>query len=128
MLVYAVGSVEAASVRLLPGVPCSSFLHWKQGLRKGGHCYVRARRVDSNLSELVKAARKMGFRINVRNDDLADVDAQLPGCDKTEIWEVKVLKGARFTERQKKRREEGWLIMTVRTVDDLLLARERMRG
>lgn len=83
----------------------------------------RAARVDDNLASIVKAARKMGFRIYVRNDVLADVDAQIGEVH--EAWECKGIKG-KFTDQQKRLRAEGWRIRTVRSVDDVMLARSQM--
>ena len=37
---------------------------------------MRAKRTDANLKDIVAAARKCGLRVNVRNDDLADLDCQ----------------------------------------------------
>lgn len=77
----------------------------------------RAARTDANLTEIMKAARKMGFRVFVCNDQLCDLIAQKHGV--TELWEVKQAKG-RFTKLQKEMREAGWQIRTVRSIDDLL--------
>ena len=81
---------------------------------------MRARKVDSNLSDIVDAARKLGLRVNVRNDDLADLDVQFGGHH--EVWEVKGARG-RLTKRQKKLRGDGWCIRLIRSVDDVLEAR-----
>lgn len=85
---------------------------------------MRARRVDENLAAIVKAARAIGFLVNIRNDDFADCDVQLPGVDRHEAWEVKRIKG-KFRPRQKEMRERGWIIWTIRTDDDVLAARKR---
>ena len=39
----------------------------------------RAARVDANLEEVVKAFRKLGCSVNVRNDDMADLDVGYGG-------------------------------------------------
>ena len=85
---------------------------------------MRARRVDLNSTDLYQAARKMGFKVYVRNDALGDADVQLAGLH--EVWEFKNGAKARFTDLQKKMREAGWQIRTIRTVDDLLQARSEM--
>ena len=93
---------------------------------------MRARRTDSNLTAIAEIARRVGFRVNIRNDDLCDIDAQLGSV--TELWECKTYElgkrgkplAARYTDRQKRLRAEGWVIHTVRTADDVLAARERM--
>ena len=84
---------------------------------------MRARKVDSNLREIVTAARKVGLRVNVRNDDLADLDVQFGGHH--EVWEVKGARG-RLTPRQKKLRADGWCIRLVTCVDDVLAAKKTM--
>jgi len=85
-----------------------------------------ARRVDGNLSVIIKLARKLGFLVNVRNDQLADLDVQLPAAGYAhEPWEVKDRKG-RYTDGQKRLREQGWKIRTVRTEDDVIAARAEM--
>lgn len=85
---------------------------------------MRARKVDQNSTDLYQAARKMGFKVYVRNDALGDADVQLAGLH--EVWEVKNGSKAKFTETQKRMRDAGWRIRTVRTVDDLVLARSEM--
>ena len=85
---------------------------------------MRARKVDANSQDLYLAAREMGFKVYIRNDALCDADVQL--CGITELWEVKNGKKGRFTDLQKKMRQAGWVIRTVRSVDDLVLARAEM--
>ena len=80
-------------------------------------------RADANAPELYQEARKMGFKLYVNNDALCDTIAQL--CGITELWEVKQ-KAGKFTPLQEKMREAGWIIRTVRSVDDLVLARSEM--
>ena len=82
-----------------------------------------ARKVDSNLSDIVAAARKLGLRVNVRNDDLADLDVQFGGHH--EVWEVKGARG-RLTKRQKKLRAAGWCIRLITCVDDVLAAKRTL--
>lgn len=82
---------------------------------------AHARRVDQNLEEIVKAARKCGFLVYVRNDPLGDLDLCLMG--RTLVAEVKG-KAGRYTEFQAKKRKEGWVIHTLRTVEDVVKLRE----
>lgn len=84
---------------------------------------MRARRVDANLSAIVQVARDIGLKVNVRNDDLADLDVQFGGHH--EVWEVKGSRG-RLTERQKKLRGDGWCIRLIKTADDVLEAKKTM--
>ena len=84
----------------------------------------RARRTDSNLTAIVKAARAAGFLVYVRNDELADLDVQY--LRYSELWEVKTATG-KYKPSQLKHRAEGWLIRTVRTVEDVLQARREIR-
>ena len=85
---------------------------------------MRARKVDGNLQQIVKVARAMGFRVYVRNDSLADLDVQLAG-GVHEIWECKNGKG-RMTKKQESMRAAGWNIRTIRTVQDIEIARAEM--
>lgn len=85
---------------------------------------MRARRVDQNSTDLYQAARKMGFKVYVRNDALGDADVQLAGLH--EVWEFKNGAKARFTDLQARMRQAGWRIRTVRTVDDVIAARSEM--
>jgi hypothetical protein len=85
---------------------------------------VRARKVDANSKNLLSVARQLGLRVFVNNDALCDAIVQAPGGH-TELWEVKDKKG-RFTDLQKRMREAGWHIRTVKTVDDVVLARSEM--
>lgn len=48
---------------------------------------MRARRVDSNLSEVVKAYRKLGCRVAINNDNLCDLIVQHSGV--TDLVECK---------------------------------------
>ena len=48
---------------------------------------MRARRVDANLSQVVDEFRQLGCSVNVRNDDLADLDVGFAG--RSVIVEVK---------------------------------------
>lgn len=82
-----------------------------------------AARTDGNLTAIVKAARKMGFLVYIANDDLCDAIAQL--MDKIELWEIKTETG-KFTDLQNKHRAAGWRIRTIRSVDDVLLARNEI--
>lgn len=82
---------------------------------------MRARRVDQNLSSIVEAARKAGFLVYIRND-VWDLDVTLN--NRTEIWEVKRPKGT-HTEAQERLLKAGWPVHTIRTVDDVLEARNR---
>ena len=84
---------------------------------------MRARKVDSNLRDIVEAARKIGLRVNVRNDDLADLDVQYGGHH--EVWECKSKRG-RLTPRQKKLRGDGWCIRLITCVEDVVAARQTM--
>ena len=85
---------------------------------------MRAKRVDSNLTEIVTAARKLGLRVNVTNDTLTDLTVQLGG-GVTELWEVKG-KNGRLTPRQKKLRGDGWCIRLITSVDDVFQAKLTM--
>ena len=84
---------------------------------------MRARKVDANLFEIVCVARRMGFLVNIRNDDFADLDVQFRGIH--EAWECKSSKG-RPTKRQMALAEKGWKIRTVRSVDDVISARKQL--
>lgn len=84
---------------------------------------MRARKVDANSKNLLSFARELGFKVFVRNDTLADADVQLAGVH--EVWEVKDKRG-RFTDLQKRMREAGWNIRTVKTTDDVIQARAEM--
>lgn len=84
----------------------------------------RARKIDGNARSLIEAAERMGFKVHPTNGDW-DLTAQIGDC--TELWECKNGRG-RVTERQARLKEKGFLIWTVRTVDDLLSARARMLG
>jgi len=84
---------------------------------------MRAKRVDSNLTDIVTAARKVGLRVFVRNDSLGDVDVQCGLLH--EVWEVKA-KNGRLTKLQQQFRFEGWQIRLVRTVEDVVKARREM--
>ncbi len=86
----------------------------------------RARKIDSVTTSLAEAAEKMGFLVH-RTNGAWDLTACLVQNGTVELWECKTGKG-RVTERQAKLRKAGWPIRTVRTVDDLLLARECMRS
>ena len=81
--------------------------------------------MDQNLPEIAKKAREAGLRVNIRNDDLADLDVQDQDGFVTEIWECKNGDGG-FTKRQIKMRKLGWKIRTVRTEADVLQARSEM--
>lgn len=78
---------------------------------------MRARKVDAGLTEIVKAYRKMGWRVYVCNDALCDIIIQRGS--KTELIEVKEKRGS-FTDLQKLMRIRGWQIRTVRSVEDIL--------
>ena len=82
-----------------------------------------ARRTDQNLELIVVAARKCGFLCYVRNDPLGDLDVQLGGIH--EVWECKNAKG-RFTDGQEAHRKKGWIIHTIRSVEDVLERRKRI--
>lgn len=84
----------------------------------------RAARVDENLAEIVDAARMMGFLIYVNNNALCDIVAQWKD-GRTQLWEVKTEKG-KFTPSQKDMRADGWKIRTIRSVDDVLAARNEI--
>lgn len=79
----------------------------------------RIHRKDSNSDAIVAVARKIGFLVYPRNDDLADLDVQIHG--QHEIWEVKMPKGD-LSQKQVEARAEGWRIRTVRTAEDVLNA------
>jgi hypothetical protein len=83
---------------------------------------MRARRVDANLGEIVKAARAIGMLVHVTNGDW-DATVQYMGI--TELWECKTKKG-KFTELQKKMNGQGWKIRTVRNLLDVVQARREM--
>ena len=85
---------------------------------------MRARRTDSNLKPTVVAARALGLRVNVRNDDLADLDVQYGGYH--EVWEVKA-EGGRYTKRQQKTRNEGWCIRLITCLEDVEEAARTMK-
>lgn len=85
---------------------------------------IRRHRTDGNAAEIYREARRLGFRLNVVNNALCDTVAQL--CGLTELWEVKNGRAASYTALQKKMREAGWVIRTIRSIDDLLQARAEM--
>lgn len=81
--------------------------------------------MDANLTDIADAARKLGFRVSIINNDLADICWQLGAT--TELVEVKNPHGRnRFTDNQKDMRRDGWIIRTVRSVDDVMLARNEI--
>lgn len=79
---------------------------------------TRARRTDNNLGAIVKALRKMGWRVYVNNNALCDLVIQRG--TKTLLVEVKDKRGT-FTPAQKKMREQGWEIRTIRTIEDCVI-------
>ena len=89
---------------------------------------MRAKRTDANLQSIVATARKAGFLVHVRNDELADLDVQLHG--KHEVWELK--DGAKAKSRRKLTalqllmRDQGWVIRLIESPADVLLARKEM--
>lgn len=82
---------------------------------------MRARKVDANLSDIVNTARALGFLVYVRNDEFGDLDLQFAG--KHYVVEVKRPKGGRYTEGQKRLRAEGWVILTMCTVEEVVAFR-----
>lgn len=82
----------------------------------------RAARRDSNEPELVAAARKMGMKV-FYTSELGDLLVQY--CGLTELWECKTATG-KLTETQCLRRQQGLQARTVRSVDDVILARAEM--
>lgn len=90
---------------------------------RGGDGGMRARKVDRNLGEIVDAARRVGFLVYIRNDVLGDLDVQLAKVH--EVWECKTPKG-KFTQTQQKYREAGWVIRTIRSVEDVINARREL--
>lgn len=85
---------------------------------------MRARRTDDNLGNIVSVARAIGFKVHVTNGDW-DATVQLGNV--TELWECKNGRG-RVTATQKRLREQGWNIRTVRTDADVLRAKAEMGG
>lgn len=87
----------------------------------------RARKVDANLSAIVEIARKVGFLVHVTN---ADWDATVQFHGLVEMWECKAdkkLYGKNAqTKTQKKLKDLGWKIRTVRTAEDVMKARAEM--
>ena len=79
----------------------------------------RAGRRDANEPEIVAAAKRAGFRV-FYTSELGDLIVQIAGL--TELWEVKTATG-KLTEAQCRRRQAGLIARTVRTVDDVLGAR-----
>ena len=91
----------------------------------------RARRVDANLSAVVQAFRDMGCSVNVRNDDMADLDVGYGGVSMI----VEVKDGAKppsarkLTENQVKKRAT-WTggIRLVQNLDDVQATVKTLRG
>lgn len=84
----------------------------------------RAARVDENLGEIVQAARDFGFLVFVNNNSLCDIVAQWKD-GRTFLWEIKTDSGT-FTDGQKRLHKAGWQIRTIRSVDDVRLARNEL--
>ena len=55
----------------------------------------------------------------------ADWDATVQYAGRTELWECKA-KNGKFTDLQKRMKEQGWKIRTVRNIADVIQAREEM--
>jgi hypothetical protein len=84
---------------------------------------MRARRTDDNLKAIYDLARKVGLLVYIRND-IWDLDVTKKGSNRWEVWEVKNGKGG-YRPGQEKMIAEGWPVYTVRTAEDVLLARKR---
>jgi hypothetical protein len=84
----------------------------------------RAARRDANEPALVAAARAIGIKVFYTNE-LGDLIVQLGKV--TELWEVKTETGT-LTKMQCLLRQQGLKARTVRTVDDVLHARNEMLG
>jgi len=83
----------------------------------------RAARRDTNEPDIVNAARGIGLKV-FRTNELGDLLVQFgeaPNCI-TELWEVKTELG-KLTEAQCRRKQQGLHARIVRTVDDVLAAK-----
>lgn len=90
----------------------------------------RAARVDANLSSIVADFRHLGCSVNVRNDDMADLDVGYGGLSMiVEVKDGRKPPSARkLTENQVKRRKT-WTggIYLVQCPDDVLVAVKTLR-
>ena len=80
-----------------------------------------ANRRDAVEHELVTAARKIGFKVFYTNE-LGDALAQFG--DRTELWEFKS-KGGTLTPAQCRLRQAGLKAWTIRTIEDVIAAKQR---
>lgn len=80
-----------------------------------------ANRRDANESDLVAAARAIGFKV-FYTSELGDLLVQFGG--RTELWEVKV-PGGKLTPAQCRLRQAGLKAFTIYDMDDVLAAKMR---
>ena len=80
-----------------------------------------ANRRDANEPALVNAARAIGFKV-FYTQELGDLVVQFG--DRTELWEVKTATG-RLTDAQCRLRQAGLKAYTIRTVEDVIAAKQR---
>lgn len=80
-----------------------------------------AQRRDSNEPDIVSAAKRIGLKV-FYTSELGDLVVQFG--DRTELWEVKTEVG-KLTTNQLKMRQAGLKAWTIRTVDDVLAAKQR---
>lgn len=80
-----------------------------------------ANRRDANEPELVEVARAIGFKVFYISE-LGDLLVQFG--DRCELWEVKTPSG-KLTVTQCKLRQAGLKAWTIRTVDEVITAKQR---
>ena len=80
-----------------------------------------ANRRDANEPVLVNAARIIGFKV-FYTSELGDLVVQFG--DRTELWEVKTPSG-KLTVAQCKLRQAGLKAWTIRTVEEVIAAKQR---
>lgn len=80
---------------------------------------MRAKRTDANLTDLVKALRKLGYLVNITN---ADWDLTVVHRGKVLLLEVKDPKSPNLKRRNKgdDLRDLGWPIHKVMTLEEVL--------
>ena len=80
-----------------------------------------ANRRDANEPQLVAAARAIGFKV-FYTQELGDLVVQFG--DRTELWECKTETG-KLTPAQCRLRQAGLKAYTIRTVEDVIAAKQR---
>lgn len=82
----------------------------------------RAARRDANEPALVNAARRIGLKV-FYTSELGDLLVQFGNV--TELWECKTQTG-KLTQTQLRMRQAGLRARTVRSVEDVLQAKQEM--